>query len=66
MIIMMDKIGVVVDNINNKVNSLNGVFSIIDVTTNKLALISDKVVDAITSLIKKIFNKNKEEERVNE
>ena len=62
----MDKINVVVDNINAKVNSLNGVFSIIDLTTNKLALISDKIVEAITSLIKKVFYKNKEEEANNE
>ena len=66
MIIAMDKINEVVDNINTKVNSLNGVFSIIDLTTNKLALISDKVVEAITSLIKKVFYKNKEEETENE
>lgn len=66
LIITMDKINVVVDNINTKVNSLNGVFSIIDLTTNKLASISDKVVEAITSLIKKLFNRNKEEETENE
>lgn len=66
MIIMMDKINVIVDNINTKVNSLNGVFSIIDLTTNKLASISDKVVETITALIKKIFYREKKEETINE
>lgn len=58
---MMDKIQITVDNINTKVESLNGFFSIIDFTTDKLAMISDKVVEAITSVIKKIFYRNKEE-----
>ena len=58
----MDKINITVDNINKKVDSLNGLFSIIDFTTNKLAVVSDRVAEGITALIKKIFNRNKEEE----
>ena len=61
LIITMDKIQNTVDNINTKVNSLNGLFSVIDFTTNKLATISDKVVEVITEFIRKIFNKKKEE-----
>lgn len=62
MIKMMDKINITVDNINKKVDSLNGLFSIIDFTTNKLAIVSDKVAEGITVLIKKIFNKKMEED----
>lgn len=62
LIITMDKIGKVVDNINTKVDSLNGLFSVIDFTTNKLTTISDKVVDGVTGLVKKVFNRKKEEE----
>ncbi len=64
LIITMDKIENTVDNINSKVESLNGLFNIIDFTTNKLANISDKVVDSITTLIRKVFYKNKEEEDI--
>ena len=60
----LDKIENTVDNINNKINSLNGLFSIIDFTTNKLANISDVVVENITSLIRKVFYRNKEEEDI--
>lgn len=63
---MLDKIQITVDNINTKVESLNGFFSVIDFTTDKLAMISDKVVDAITAVIKKIFYRNKEEETEDE
>ena len=66
LIITMDKITNTVDNINTKVNSLNGIFSVIDFTTDKLAGISDKVVEAISTFIRKIFYRKKEEENENE
>lgn len=62
LIITMDKIGKVVDNINAKVDSLNGLFSVIDFTTSKLTMISDKVVEGVTGIVKKVFNKSKEKE----
>lgn len=62
LIITMDKIEKVADNINTKVNSLNGLFSIIDFTTDKLTTISDKVVEGVSGLIQKVFNRKKEEE----
>lgn len=66
LIITMNKIEKVVDDINGKVKSLNGLFSVIDFTTDKLANLSDKVVDTISSFIRKIFKKKKVEEDINE
>ena len=60
LIITMNKIENVVDDINGKVRSLNGIFSVIDMTTDKLALLSDKTISFITEFIKKIFVKRKE------
>lgn len=60
LIITMNKIENVVDDINGKVRSLNGIFSVIDVTTDKLALLSDKTISFITEMIKKVFTKRKE------
>lgn len=57
MINTMNKIEVVVDDINKKVKSLDGFFSIIDFTTDKLAMLSDKLVDSVSSIIKKIFKR---------
>lgn len=59
LIITINKIDAVVDDINGKVNKLNGLFQIIDVTTDRLALVSDKVVDGLSFLVKKIFVRNK-------
>ena len=51
----MNKIENVVDDISSKVKSLNGLFSMIDYTTDKLVCISDRLVDTVSSLIKKFF-----------
>ena len=53
----MGKVEKVVDNVSDKVESLNGIFSIIDFTTDKLALITDKVVDSVSGVISKLFKK---------
>ena len=53
-----------VDDINVKVDKLNGLFNIIDYTTDKLAIVSDKMVEGVSYVLKKMFfkkNKNKEE-----
>ena len=57
LIVTMNKIENIVDDINGKVKSLNGLFSAIDYTTDKLALISDRFVDTVASIIRKIFNR---------
>jgi len=62
MIITMNKIENVVDNITIKVNKLNGLFNVIDATTDKLSLVSDKMVDSISSLVSKIFDRKKRKE----
>ena len=53
LIITMNKIEIVVDDITKKVKSLDGFFSIIDMTTDKLALLSDKTISFISDIIKK-------------
>ena len=62
LIITMNKIEKITDDINSKLKSLNGFFSIIGFTTDKLATITDKFVDGVKSLIRRLFNKKKEEE----
>lgn len=62
MIGTMNKVDEIVNDINTKLKSLNGFFSVIDFTTDKLATITDKVVDSVTFLIDKIFRRKKKEE----
>ena len=62
LIITMNKIEDVVNDINSKVKSLNGLFSMIDYTTDKLALLSDRFVDTVSSLIRKIFMRKEDKD----
>ena len=64
-IITINKVEKVVDDVNEKVESLNRLFQIVDFTTDKLVSITDKVIDGVSSLASKLFfrkKKNKEDE----
>ncbi len=60
----INKVEKVVDDVNDKVQSLNGFFNIIDFTTDKLVSVTDRVVDGVSNIIGKLFfkKKNKKEE----
>ena len=60
LIITMNKIEVVVDDITKKVKTLDGFFSLVDTTTDKLTMLSDKFVEMTSSLVKKIFRRKEE------
>lgn len=65
-IITLNKVEKVVDDVNDKVQTLNGFFHIIDYTTDKIALATDKVVDGITSFVSRIFFSKKNSTNVKE
>lgn len=61
----VDKFTDLADNVTKKVNSLNSFFGVIDMVTDKVSFLSDKLVDTISSLFTKFFarkNKRKDEE----
>lgn len=53
----LNKVDRVVEDVNDKVQSLNGFFNIIDFTTDKIVSITDKVVDGISGLIGNVFKR---------
>lgn len=55
----LNKLESIVDDVSKKVSSLNGVFSIIDLTTDKIVAITDRVVETASNLIGKVFKRNK-------
>ena len=59
---MMDKMDRIIDNIEDKVNSLNGMFAVINKTTDSIDLISSKVVGSVVGTIEKIFKRKKEDD----
>ena len=63
----LDKVDAIVDDVHGKIKSLNGLFSIIDFTTDKIVSFTDKIVDVVAMLGSKLFfgrkkKKEKEEE----
>ena len=61
----MDKVDRVVDDVSKKVSSLNSLFSIIDITTDKIVSITDRVVETASGIIGRIFKK-KDKKRIEE
>lgn len=58
---ILEKIDKLVDNATDKVNSLNGFFSIMDKATDTISILSDKLVTVIVSGIQKIFTKKEDD-----
>ena len=55
----MDKLDKVVDDVNDKVQSLNGLFSLIDFTTEKVVTITDKITDALGGVFGRFFKRKR-------
>ena len=63
---MMDKINQVVDSVSNKIDSLNGVFKVIDFATDKFNELTNKAVEGIVSGIGHIFKKKNKKSKLEE
>ena len=62
----LNKVDKVVDDVNDKVQSLNGFFNLIDYTTDKIVSVTDRVVDGVSGFLGTLFGgrnkKNNDEE----
>ena len=59
----LNRVDKVVDDANKKLESLDSVFSIFDFVTDKISLLSDRLVDLISDFFaKKMFKKRKKNE----
>ena len=55
----LNKIDIMIDDINDKVKSLNGFFSVLDFTADKISYLTDKAFSGITTLLSRVFTKKK-------
>ena len=63
LIITIDEVNAVIEDIRKKVKSLDGIFSIVAIASNKLGLITSRISDWIMSLINKIVSlRNRKDE----
>lgn len=62
-IITVGKVEKVIDDVNYKLSSVNNIFKFVDITTDKIAYLSDAVITKASNLILGAFNKkNKDKE----
>ena len=66
LIYTIDKTNEILDDVEKKSKSLNGVFEMVDNVTDSLSIISDTVVDGIVGLVSRIFKKRKREKEIDE
>ena len=59
----MNKAQEVIDNVDKKVKTLDGIFNAIDAATDKISLFGDKVYGAVSGLVEKIFKSKKKEDK---
>lgn len=57
LIMILNKVDRVVDNVEDKVNSLNTAFTIIDKTTESIVGIGNTLVGAVNSVVSRVLNK---------
>ena len=64
----VNRLNVVLDDVDVKIKKFDNLFRVTDVFTDNLALISDKLIDGISYLIRKIFNRKekRKEDELNE
>ena len=55
----LSKVDRVIDDVNGKMTALDGVFDIIDKTTDYAASISDKITNGLTKLVSTFLKKRK-------
>lgn len=55
----LKKVDNVIDDVSGKMNKVNGVFDIIDKTTDYASSISDKIIVAISNFVNVLFKKKK-------
>ena len=58
-IIALSKMEKVIDDVNEKMEKLNPIFSFIDFTSTKLTTAADRIADVAGSLLSKLFSKKK-------
>ena len=63
-ITLLGKAQRLVDNVNQKIRALDGVFQIIDTATDKIVFVADIVIENVMAFISKIFMKDSNDTKI--
>lgn len=62
----INKANRILDDVERKTKSLNGVFNVIDGITDKLSLLSNSLVEGISNTIAKLFKRKNKKKEIDE
>ena len=62
----VEKINTILDDSYNKMKSLDGFFNVIDTITDTLSSVNDKLVGTVSSIVGRLFYKNKKKSKKKE
>lgn len=62
----LGKVDYLLDNVTRKAESLNGLFDVIEMTTNRFGAIGETITSSLMNLVKRIFNKKENKKRKGE
>ena len=60
----LDKVQLVVDDVDKKVKTLDGVFEFIDNATDRVSFLSDRIIGILVSAVDKLFKSNKKTKKI--
>ena len=55
----IDKANAILDDLEEKSKSLNGLFAVVDNISNGIAIVGDRVVDGVAGMVSSFFHKRK-------
>ena len=58
----VDKVNLLLENIELKISSLDAFFKVINFTTEKINIIGERIVNGVMSVVHRLFNKRKDDD----
>lgn len=65
-IITLDKVNLLLDDISNKVKSLDGIFNAINTTSSAISVVGDRLLEKVVSIFSKLSSRRKRKKREGE
>ena len=66
LILSVDRINAILDDVEDKMKTVDEVFSVIDRITDSFSMISDRIVDSLASIVSKLFTTKKRRKKIKE
>lgn len=64
LILSVDRINAILDDVEDKMKTVDEVFSVIDRITDSFSTISDRIVDSLASIVSKLFTTKKRRKKI--